>query len=140
MSDKENTFELSDLFTTERINEGAWFAPSASGVFCGLRFKVLGVGSTKVIDAFAKYTNAVDSIPVDKGIEVAVNTQASVNAEFASNIVADVETLDGRKIVFQGKEISNIQETMKKLFEGNPLIAEKIIEFASNDFNYMNIN
>lgn len=134
---KEETFELSNLFTTDRMNEGVWFEPYSDGISTGVRFKVLGVGSTKVVNDYAKYTMDLNTVTVKDGLEGALKKQAEINAELASKLVVDIEAADGRKVVSKGEKITDISATMKTLFKKNTLVAELIIKFASSDFNYM---
>lgn len=134
---KENTFELSNLYTTKRMDEGVWFEPKSGDISLGVRFKVVGVGSPKVINDYAKYTIDISNITSGKNIEDAISKHALVNAEFASKLVSDIETTDGRKIVSNGEEIKNLNSAMKELFKENTLVADLIIEFASNDFSFV---
>ena len=136
MSD-ENTFELSNLYTTSRIDEGVWYEPYSNGIALGLRFKVIGISSPKVISDFAKYTAESNLISTEKDYKVALRKQAELTADFASKIIENVETSDGRKIVVNGEEIKDVKGAMKELFKNNSLVADLIIKFASSDFNYM---
>lgn len=138
MSDKkEETFELSNLFTTERMNEGVWFEPYSDNVSLGVKFKVIGVGSYKMVNDYAKYTIDTNSISSKDGFDSMMKQQAKINAEFASKLISNIETSDGRKVVMEGKEIDDLRKVMKKLFEENTLVADMIIKFASSDFNYI---
>lgn len=138
MSDKkEETFELSNLFTTERMNEGVWFEPYSDNVSLGVKFKVIGVGSYKMVNDYAKYTIDTNSISGKDGFDSMMKQQAKINAEFASKLISNIETSDGRKVVMEGKEIDDLRKVMKKLFEENTLVADMIIKFASSDFNYI---
>ena len=134
---KEDTFELSNLFTTDRMNEGVWFEPYSDGITLGVRFKIIGIGSTKVVNDYAKYTVDINTLSGKDGFEAMMKKQAEINADFASKLISNIETSDGRKVVMEGKDIDNLKEVMKKLFTENELVADMIIKFASNDFNYI---
>lgn len=135
---KENTFELSNLYTTKRMDEGVWFEPKSGDISLGVRFKVVGVGSPKVVSDYAKYATDTNLIALGTNIETVFKSQALLNADFASKLIVDIKTLDNREIVVNGEKITDLKATMKNLFTENTLVADMVIKFASSDFNFIN--
>ena len=134
---KEEVFELSNLFTTQRIDEGLWFEPYSNQISLGIKFKVIGVSSPKVIKDYTEYQTKLNLISVKDGVEAALKEQYALTADFVPKLIADVQTVDGRKIVINGENMADVNGAMKDLFMNNNLIAEMILNFASSDFNYI---
>ena len=137
--EKSKPFELSDLFTRERINSGVWYEPRVESLSLGLRFCITGASSPDNLIAYQDYLFGVNEIKGEKTIASFISKKTSLDANMAAKLVIDMQTVNGEEITVNGIKLTDVKDALKKLFEENNALAVDVIDFATKESNFMNI-
>lgn len=131
--------DISDFFTKDRQENGAWYEPVINEKGIGIKMKIVGSDSEHGVKAFKKYNEdlAVISKMTDE-VKMSESIRKSL-ASCAASLTVDIQGADGRKMLEGGKECVYSNEKAYKLFYNSPLLANVVTEFSKNDVNYMNI-
>lgn len=136
---KPEPFELSNLFTRERINSGVWYEPRVESLSLGLRFCITGASSPDNLIAYQDYLFGMNEIKDEKTIASFVSKKTLLDADMAAKLVIDMQTVNGEEIIINGVKLTDVKDALKKLFEENNALAVDVIDFATKESNFMNI-
>lgn len=132
----EETFEISDLFTKEQEDNGVWYEPEIRGRPFGIKFKVIGEGSSEgavIINSLMKELEKIKSM---ENTTEKADKERELTAKYISKLVKDMEaTREG--VLLHGNPIRYNQDNVYDIFYNAYYICNEIYAFSRKSINFI---
>ena len=135
-SKKSKVVDLSEFFTTQRMEEGVWFEPTVYGKSTGLEFKVIGADSDEAAVIMSDYAKDTQKIEEEDDPQEKNKKTRELLATYSSKLVKDIRVIEGYEVKLNGDEVRYSKDLVYNFFYESPRFAIEILNFARRDSNF----